>query len=107
VAEGHEAPVADQQVERAGEKREAHHLHQEDRIGDEGATRKNASITRKRGALVREAVRARTAGSGGTAPRLEDLIAACRKSPAGLIMSTIAMMMKITVFEASGDRTPW
>ena len=35
VAERQQPDIADQQIERAGEQREAQHLHDEERIGDE------------------------------------------------------------------------
>jgi hypothetical protein len=83
VAEGEEADIADQEVEGGGEEGEAERLHQEDRIDDEG--RDEARDPEPDHDAVLEA----------------DHVAR-PNSPAGLTSSTIAMMTKITVEEASG-----
>ena len=101
VAEGQQPDVAEQQVEGAREQREAHHLHQEHRVDHERREREERQHRDERDALVPEIA----VGHRGAAPavRVRHRAHFCVPNrPAGLIMSTIAMMMKITVFEASG-----
>jgi hypothetical protein len=82
VTEGKQAAEADQQVEGAGEEREAHRLHHEHRIEHGGR-------------------RGEQRGHDGDADVLM-LHLWVPKSPAGLMSKTIAMMMKMTVLDASG-----
>jgi hypothetical protein len=82
VAEREQAAEAEQQVEGAGEEREAHRLHHEHRVDDERRDREEQRH------------------DGDTDVLMFHLCAP--NSPAGLISSTIAMMMKITVLDASG-----
>src|SRR5262249_54390416 len=93
VAEGEQAGVPEQEIERAGEEREAERLHQEDRIDDPRRDRDQRDEDDRRDAL-----RLR--------PRLDPLDrrahAVFPKSPAGRTRRTIAITTKITVFEASG-----
>jgi ABC-type Zn2+ transport system substrate-binding protein/surface adhesin len=82
VAEGQEPAEADQQVERAGEEREAHHLHQEHGVQHQRREREERDHQHEGDFLVFHFW--------------------VPNRPAGLISSTITMMMKITVFDASG-----
>ena len=82
MAERQQAAEADQQVERAGEQREAHHLHQEHRVKRERRQHEERHHQAEGDALV--------------------LHFWVPNRPAGLSISTIAMMMKITVLDASG-----
>src|SRR6185503_10914932 len=75
MAEREQAAESDQQVEGAGEEREAHRLHHEHRIEEERH-------------------------DGDTDVLMLHLWAP--NSPAGLISRTMAMMMKMTVLDASG-----
>src|SRR5215470_10483823 len=102
MAERHQPAVADQQVEGASEQREAQRLHQEDRIGDE----RRDGEDRHQGD---EGDHLRVGARGGCDPRhriSDPLHHALRPNrPAGRINSTIAMMTKITVADASGQNT--
>ena len=92
VAEGQQAAEADQQVEGAGEQREAQRLHQEHRVDDERRDREDAIARADHAAMRACSVTLRRRSSSAFLPN----------RPAGLISSTIAMMTKITVFDASG-----
>jgi hypothetical protein len=82
VAEAHQAGVAQQQVEGAGEQRKAERRHQEHRVGDpRRGERRRGHQDRSEQAAVH---------------------LLCPNRPAGLIRSTIAMTTKITVFDAGG-----
>jgi hypothetical protein len=99
VAEGQQAAEADQQVERAGEEREAQRLHQEHRV-DHGRGNDEERHHHHEGDAV-------VAQLGLFAVRgVREVIVAhgylCPNSPCGRIMRTIAMMTKITVLDASG-----
>src|SRR5262249_46940999 len=91
-----------QQVEGAGEQRKAQPLHQEHRIGDGGREREQHDHYEERDRLAAHAL-----GARGRRERIDDAFhhAARPNRPAGRISSTIAMMTKITVSEASGKHT--
>jgi hypothetical protein len=103
VAEGEQAAEPDQQVEGAREEREAHHLHQEHRVDDE---RRDDEDRRHHNEA--DPLPARFRRCDGC----RDQVFARRchvrhyfgvpNRPAGRNISTTAMMMKITVFDASG-----
>ena len=98
VAERRHADIADEQVEGAGEEREAQRLHQENWIEHEGRA--------KRGDEERHGDDAAGAGrharrGGALGHRLRHRISRPKK-PAGFTSSTIAMMTKIAVELASG-----
>ena len=104
VAEGEQADIADQEVERAGEEREAQHVHQEDGVDRERGQGEGQDHDRERDPAV-------GLGAVGLAPAVSAAAVspiaspsqlALPNRPAGLIRSTIAMRTKITVFEASG-----
>ncbi len=102
MAERQQPDKADQQVEGAGEEREAQRLHQEHGIEDEGRDERKAEENHgeqmgraQPGFLLRR--RQGRDRSHSRAPQL-----ARPNKPAGLTSSTIAMMTKITVLEASG-----
>src|SRR5262249_4391450 len=82
VSERQQAAEADQQVECAREQREAHQLHEEYRIQHQRRQDEEGDHHSKSNSLMFHFC----------APN----------SPAGRNNSTIAMMMKITVFDASG-----
>ena len=99
VAEREQVDVADQEIEGAGEQREAERLHDEERIGDERRDRDQRDHHCEgdpAGAAV-AACRIRR-GDGG----LGSCQAALPNRPAGRINRTIAMMTNTTVFDASG-----
>src|SRR5215470_12791599 len=102
VAEREQADVADQEVEGAGEQRKAQRLHQEHRIGDRGRDHEHGEHHEEGDRLARHRTLAR-----GFLQRVDDAFhhAALPNRPAGRISSTIAMMTKITVFDASGKNT--
>ena len=103
MAEGQQPAVAEQEVEGAGEEREAEHLHQEDRVEHERRDHEQREQRREdrqvvaghaeRGGLQRQ----RDVGGGAVAHH-----AALPKRPAGLTRSTSAMITKITTAEPSG-----
>ena len=90
VPERQQADIADQQVEGAGEQREAQHLHQEHGIDDE---RRHQPERHQGGEHLQSAVVAAVPWR---------LYFGVPNRPCGRSISTIAMMMKITVLEASG-----
>src|SRR5690606_35909433 len=102
MPERQKAGVAEQKVERAGEQRKAHHLHDEARVEHE--RRDDARSHRRHGD--------RGVVAGHAARGLLHLYSRCcdgsahyavpPDSPAGLISRTIAMMTKVTTAEASG-----
>src|SRR5262249_38122726 len=96
------ADVADQQVESAGEQGKAQPLHQEHRIGDRRREREQRDHHEERDRLA-----ARAFGALGGFERIDDAFhhVARPNRPAGRTSSTIAMMTKITVLEASGKNT--
>src|SRR5262249_31687842 len=100
MAEREETAVTDQQVERAGEQRKAQRLHQEDRVDREGRDRERDDQNRERdpNAAIALAVRSRRRH------RIDHALhhALRPNSPLGRMSRTIAMMTKITVFDASG-----
>ena len=101
VAERQQPDIADQQIERAGEQRDAQHLHDEERIGDERRDDDDAATSSANGnrrvARIRVATRAL-----GTATARRSSQATLPNSPEGRMIRTIAMMTKTTVLEASG-----
>src|SRR5262249_13600079 len=85
----------------AGEQREAQSLHQEQRVGEERRDHEHRQHDRERDGLAPLAQGGARRGQGGDA-----LGHALRPNrPAGRINSTIAITMKMTVFEASGKNT--
>jgi hypothetical protein len=98
MPERQQADEADEQVEGRGEQREAQHLHQEHGVEQERA-RRDQHQHRREGDLLRGG-HADAGGDGGR--HLGCGHHALPNRPAGLSSSTIAMMTKITVFEASG-----
>ena len=101
VAEGQQPAEADQQVEGAGEEREAHHLHHEHRV-DEGRCGHEEGHHHDEG----DAVHAQFIAAplcGGRRRRADRVRHFCAPNrPAGRTSSTMAMMMKMTVLDASG-----
>ena len=100
VAERQQADIADQQIEGAGEQRDAQHLHDEERIGEErrdGDQREHQHDRRSRNRARSCWARSRRGGGDGAHVRRP-----CRTGPTGRMMSTIAMMTNTTVLEASG-----
>ena len=99
MAERQQAAETQQQIERAGEEREAQRLHHEHRIdAGEGRERQHAAMT---------AVADQHQVAGGARRVARDasspsVTAPCPNSPAGRNISTITMTTKITVFDASG-----
>src|SRR5438045_7131497 len=100
MAERHQADIADQEIEGAGKQREAQCLHDEDWIERERRDREenDQSSAGDRDAPFRLAPNRRR--------RCKRCHQALRpNSPAGRTSSTIIMITKITVFEASGKNT--
>src|SRR5688572_16372554 len=101
MTEGQKPRIADQQIECAGKDREAEHVHQENRIDEEWREQKGDDHStevpggKAGGAPVGACGNRSDRWRGGRHAVLPN-------SPAGLIMSTMAMMTKITVLEASG-----
>src|SRR4051812_11925859 len=103
MSERQKPHITQQQVERACEKREAHHLHEKDRIDE-------ARRDCEKGNHDDEGHLQMSCGTGacglGGCRRLggaRDLVHRwVPNKPAGLNMSTIAMITKITTFDASG-----
>ena len=85
MAEAHQAGIAQQQIEGAGEQRKAERRHQEYRIGKPG---------RGQGQDGDE--------GGHDQPLTRGHHLVCPNRPAGLTSRTIAMTTKITVLEAGG-----
>jgi hypothetical protein len=100
VPERKQVGVAEQEIERAGEEREAQRLHDEEWIGDERGDRDHGDHDRE-GDSVGTTIAARRIrrGDGGSEAHFQ---ATLPKRPVGRIRSTIAMMTNTTVFEASG-----
>ena len=96
MAEREQPDIAEQQVEGAGEQGEAQRLHQEDRIDRERC--RDAERDQQEDQHPGRAV-----GVPSRAPRrrCDPHHAVLPNSPAGRISSTIAMMTKITVLDAS------
>ena len=86
MAEAHQPGIAQQQIEGAGEEREAQRRHQEDRIGEERRDQPERQQHEADVALIDD-------GAGHLL---------CPNRPAGLTSRTIAMTTKITVLEAGG-----
>lgn len=82
VAEAHQPDIAQQEIEGAGEQREAQRRHQEYRIGEPGRGQRHD-------------------GQDGDEEALRVHLV-CPNRPAGLISRTSAMTTKITVLEAGG-----
>ena len=99
MAEGQKAAETDQQVERAREERETQRLHQEDRIDAEH--RRERQRRRHDGRRDQHHPRARN-GSRGRRNRHAGPYFSLPNSPAGLRSSTMTMITKTTVFDASG-----
>src|SRR5262249_29163195 len=93
----------DQQVEGAGEQREAQHLHQEHRIDEDRRDDEDRQHDQERDGEAARSELARRRGQGGVGRAGGHAVLPNR--PAGRISSTIAMMMKMTVWEASGKNT--
>ena len=103
MAEGEEAGVAEQEVEGAGEEREAEHLHQEHRVEHERRDEERREQDREDQQVVaRHAERRGLDRHGDVGERLLGHQAALPNRPAGFTSSTIAMMTKITTAEPSG-----
>src|SRR5262249_27456120 len=102
VPEREQADVADQQVERQREEREAQRLHQEHRID-----KRRRDDERGRHRHEDSGLAPGRASRNRRADLLRDIrhYATLPNSPAGRIKRTIAMMTKITVFDASGKNT--
>ena len=99
MAERDQADIADQKVEGAGEQRETQRLHEKDRIGDEW--RDDEQHHHHDEGRTEAPARLLAPDQQGGIERL--LHHAFRPNrPAGRISSTIAMMTKITVLDASG-----
>ena len=99
MTERQQPAESQQQVERAGEQREAKRLHQKHRVdSDEGGNgeKQDHCCAAEREAVARETGR----GSGGGSRRRH--YRSRPKRPAGRRISTITMTTKITVFDASG-----
>ena len=91
VAERQQPDVADQQVEGAGKQREAQHLHQKERIDRQWRKQRQHHERGENGHVPGFAAGGHGASHLGVPNR-----------PWGLIISTMAMMMNMTVLEASG-----
>ena len=101
MAEGQEPHVADEQVEGAGEQREAQRLHEEERVDEEGRQHEEGDHQREGHVLVPR-LAPDAAGSALASRSPSPCYCARPKRPAGFTSSTSAMMTKITVFDASG-----
>src|SRR5262249_44979953 len=99
MPERSQADIANQQIEGAGEQSKAQRLHQKDRMDHERQDHEQHDHGQEGGAEAPAALAAL-----GKQRRLQRAFhhALRPNNPAGLIKSTIAMMTKITVFEASG-----
>ena len=99
VAERKQPAEADEEIERAREEREAQRLHQEHRVDHGGREDEDRQHDEERVALIARlpGFVARRGDGFGVVGHYR-----CPKSPCGRIMRTIAMMTKITVFDASG-----
>ena len=103
MPEGKQAAVAQQQVEGAGEEREAEHLHQEDRVEEERRDQQeHQEPGEDRHVVPRHAERRRLGGHGDVGYGLVGHHAALPNSPAGFTSRTSAMMTKITTADPSG-----
>src|SRR5947209_8598383 len=102
MAERQQSDVTDQQVERTGEQRKAQRLHQEHRIDEQRRDDQRRDHDQERDRLAAALGRLNRCSEGfGTGHHQ----AVLPNRPAGRTSSTIAMMMKITVFDASGKNT--
>ena len=99
VAERQEVDVADQQVERAGEQGEAQGLHDEERIGDKRRDRDQRDHDDEGDQIGPAVAPGRVRGGDGFDGRGH---CALPNRPDGRMSSTIAMMTKTTVLDASG-----
>ena len=100
VAEGEQPDIADQQVEGAGKQREAQHLHQEHRVERTTADDDQAaSATERAEEAAAPWLRRRDAAGGGRRRRPSQRPS---EQAGGPTSSTMAMMTKMTVLEASG-----
>ncbi len=103
MTERQEAAVAEQQVEGAGEEREAQHLHEEDRIEQERRHREEDRNADENGPMQMSGVhrrpRARRRCHSFADARHHAVLP---NSPAGLTSSTTTMTTNITVAAASG-----
>src|SRR5476651_372541 len=99
MAEGQQSDIADQEIERQGEQREADRLHQKHGIDEDRSYDEEADHDGKRDRLAPG-----RSSRGRYADRFSHVRhhAVLPNSPAGRIKSTIAMMTKMTVFDASG-----
>ena len=99
MTERRQADITDQQIKGAGEQCEAQRLHQKDRI--EEKRRHNEKYDHQRNGDAETCIAVAAARERG---RIENALghAVRPNKPAGRTSSTIAMMTKITVFEASG-----
>ena len=102
MAERQQPSEPEKQVERGREQRETHHLHREDRI-DQKRQRDQPGEEHREDRLVQAGhpFGARVRGGVGKVLR-ERHQAVLPNSPSGLIISTIAMMTKITTDDPSG-----
>src|SRR5579872_2568161 len=100
MTEGEKPDIADEKIESAGEERETQRLHHEKRVDDERRKDEEPGHNDESdGFVARGMAGLRCFGRhGGRA----ETHGALPKRPAGLIRSTIAMITKTTVFEASG-----
>src|SRR6202451_4884042 len=102
MPERHQADITDQKIEGADKQRKAQHLHQKHRIGDKRRHREQRyhdgeadDETHIRLAATLKDQRIDNALHHAVRPNI----------PAGRTNSTMTMMTKITVFEASGKKT--
>ena len=99
MAERQQPDIADEEIEGAGEECKAQSLHHEERVDHKGASASSAIMMTK--ATLRRA-RPSQARRGGGRRSFVHLRRPFRTGPAGRISSTIAMITKTTVFDASG-----
>src|SRR5215831_13856080 len=102
MAKRQQADIPDQKIEGAGKQGKAHRLHQEQRIGDEGCDHQRRNHDNESDGLALRAQRRRLLGEWISDAFHHPLRP---NKPAGRTSSTMAMMTKMTVFEASGKKT--
>ena len=100
MSEGQQVHIADEQVEGAGEEREAKRLHDEEGIGDKGGDGDERDHHEKGDEIRATIALARVGLEGGGFEALGH--DARPNRPEGRHSSTMAMMTKTTVFDASG-----
>ena len=100
MTERQQAGIADEQIEGAGEDGETQHVHEKNRIDEERRDEEHRNHAGE-GPIVK-ACRAVACPTGDRCRWRWMRHAVLPNSPAGLIISTMAMMTKITVLDASG-----